>query len=34
MLARCDILVHTHSNVTNVAILLNGGAYEERIFVG
>lgn len=34
MLARCDILVHTHSNVTNAAILLNGGVYEERIFVG
>lgn len=33
MLARCDCLVHTHSNVTNAAIILNGGKYIHRIFV-
>ena len=33
MLARCSCLVHTHSNVTNAAIILNGGKYTDRILV-
>lgn len=34
MLARCDYLIHTHSNVTNAAIIINGGRYRKRVFVG
>ena len=34
MLAKCDFLIHTHSNVTNAAIIINGGLYKKRVFVG